>query len=379
MASLPPRGDLLRQLDIHVVGFEKPTDEVVAGLQRHFGLPRSAAVRFVSSVPRVARHCAGYAEAKAYEQALRAVGAVVQLRPAVSLAPAQDYEVPSLPAPPMARSKQPGYDSSATLAERIPRAPAVPAEAWHKPPTDGFDELGNPLGAPAVVRDDQALTGEFFSDNPMSSAPAAVSSAREDLRYQLRDSMSVGPQAAASSAGSPAYVSEAASGRAGVTSGVRTLPPSSDIRPRKGLGLLGVLIALTFAALGLWYFRVASSEGAQLERQAEHAGLELGEHEPAAAFLARGSIAGLSNERARDLVSAAKITGARAVQAIQISSTGDTDVANALLVELPDDLEKRSALLWLQARAANSDTRLSDDHGQRFLVITGPQRPQAGQ
>lgn len=138
----------MRQLDIHVVGFDKATDQVIRGLRQHFGLPRDAAERFVKSVPRVARHCVDATEARAYERTLRSIGAVVELRRAESLAPRAAMDVPSLPTPHSATSDRPQYDSSAKLAAKIPRAPGVPAEATRKPAPGAADEFGNPLDAP---------------------------------------------------------------------------------------------------------------------------------------------------------------------------------------------------------------------------------------
>ena len=62
--------------------------------------------------------------------------------------------MPSLPTPHTATSDRPQYDSSAKLAARIPRAPGVPAEAWHKPKPGAADEFGNLLDAP----DDLVMT-----------------------------------------------------------------------------------------------------------------------------------------------------------------------------------------------------------------------------
>ena len=90
----------MRQLDIHVVGFGKSRDQVIQGLRHHFGLPREAAERFVDSLPRVARHRADPSEARAYEQTLRSIGAIVEVKPSDSLAPPANVDLPSLPTPP---------------------------------------------------------------------------------------------------------------------------------------------------------------------------------------------------------------------------------------------------------------------------------------
>lgn len=136
----------MRQLDIHVVRFEGSQEEAIHGLESEFGLNHEAAVRFVQSVPRLARSGTAPQEAQAYQRVLNALGAVVELRPTLSLPTPGDAVVPSLPRPPVLISSvgQTQFDSSAALAQRVPRAPAVPLEAWTRV-EGGMDEMGNPL------------------------------------------------------------------------------------------------------------------------------------------------------------------------------------------------------------------------------------------
>lgn len=110
----------MNQVDIHVVAFEGPLEEAVSGLQARFGLDPASALQFASSVPRLARSAVNEPEARAYQEALLALGAVVELRPSEQALPAlRDGTVTS----------PPDYDSSAELAGRIPKAPGIPVEA----------------------------------------------------------------------------------------------------------------------------------------------------------------------------------------------------------------------------------------------------------
>lgn len=353
----------MAQLDIHVVGFNKQQEEVLEGLIRHFGLTEDAALRFLSSVPRVARHCASRPEAQAYERALMAVGAVVELRPAQTLMPARSFDVPSLPAPPVASpSASPSivnFDSSAQLAERIPRAPAVPAEAWTQQRRLEQEHLNRQpsqqdLNDPLLIRDDLGLSSEFFSDSPESDN-ASISPQRGQLRRTAISSSSPTNHRYGTSSLGPATLNSTRQ------------PNARSFRSTRSIALILVLISV---AAGVGYLRWDDS-GAQQERKWKEAGISYGIHEPAETFIKEGTLAGMGTARTRDLVAALKITGATDVHALRITRSENGPVAAELLIVLPEAASQRDALLWLQARMQNSAVRITEDVGQPYLVITG--------
>lgn len=112
-----------QQFDIHILAFEGPSDRAITGLQQQFGLNRDQALRLVSSAPVLARAATESEEARAYQEALQALGAVVEVR--ASHAPEATAATSGI----IRSQRTSEYDSSIQLAARIPKAPPLPAEA----------------------------------------------------------------------------------------------------------------------------------------------------------------------------------------------------------------------------------------------------------
>jgi len=190
------------------------------------------AERFVDSLPRIARYRADPSEARAFEQTLRSIGAIVEVKPSDSVAPPPSGDLPSLPTPPTHSSAIPQYDSSAKLAARIPRAPAVPAEAWHKPAPGAADEFGNPVDGSsdlAVVpapRGNSGPEADVARNQPSSPRPA------RNNRRQLVQPSDARPQGDAQAAAAGPLASD----------------HSTQLHPRWWLGLL----ALAALIASLW-------------------------------------------------------------------------------------------------------------------------------
>jgi hypothetical protein len=108
------------KLDIVVTSFDIDALQAEAGLVRVFHLAPERARRFVQEVPTTAKHGQSRGEAERYAEALRAIGARVELRPAS----AARRQVPnsaghSLPAP---RTRTPSVSNRVSESLRVDRA-----------------------------------------------------------------------------------------------------------------------------------------------------------------------------------------------------------------------------------------------------------------
>lgn len=137
----------MERVDVHVVGLEGDFERAVDALEDRFGMPRTAAERFLRTLPRIARHQADPEEARAYKRVLGEMGAQVVIRPADDTMPSSSVlsgDLPSLPVPAHGPSgitpSMQTFASSARLADTVPRAPALPmdlAHAFDDPNLDG--------------------------------------------------------------------------------------------------------------------------------------------------------------------------------------------------------------------------------------------------
>lgn len=267
-------------LDIVVTGFEVDEREAEAGLVRVFKLDPRRAQRFVRELPKTAKRGADRQSAERYADALRSIGATVELRPAnakyrsEASSPGASLPVPTAPSASLAnrvdesqrveratadaiarfRASE-GLDSDLLPSgfdqynPTIPKAPPIPAD---------LTRLGNaPLPRmsdppPWVVTDKQAMIGSGFervsdSDGPFyAERPPPVDSG--DSPGTSRPPRYAGPQSISPGAVGMAH-SAVASGRPGMSIAAE---PSSPVVQRGG-GRLRALwpIALVVLVLGV--------------------------------------------------------------------------------------------------------------------------------
>jgi len=246
-------------LDIVVTGFKVDEHEAEAGLVRVFKLDPKRAARFVRELPKTAKRGADRRSAERYADALRAIGATVELRPAAAKnrsevsPPGASLPVPAgrsaslahrvhesqrverATADAIARFRaSEGLDSDPTPSDldlhnpTIPKTPPIPVD---------LTRLGNaPLPRmsdppPWVVTDKQAMVGAGFesvsdSDRPFYAERPPPVDARSNPSTS-RPPRYAGPQSISPGAVGMAH-SAVASGRPGMSIAAERPPAAAE-------------------------------------------------------------------------------------------------------------------------------------------------------
>lgn len=187
------------RLDVHVMSLSGDADAVAARLEEHFGMPKAAARRFLSSLPRVAKHQADPEEARAYRRVLSELGAEVELRTATDALPSSSLldDLPSLPVPAHgprgATPSMQSFASSARLADAVPRAPAIPRDLVPDLDRSALSrrEVEAAMSSPAPQANEDSL-GAHIDFRGLSSRPDAES-ASQDAALGFPSGMSTTP------------------------------------------------------------------------------------------------------------------------------------------------------------------------------------------
>lgn len=379
--------------DVHVLGFEVSEERATHSLMQVFGLSEAAARIFVHSVPRIGKRRVPKETAERYIRALHAVGAMVECRIATPSAADPTPTAASLPVP--ALSNFPGarphimQDSFGVMAPvaysphmpEIPKAPRIPADLHAIRARKGPDSLA-PHWRPADAMDagrggspraplPNASDPELASPNPdalqLSSAgqgvsPVAVAMADPEL----------GPMIAARAADGADFDKNS---RLSSPRPSTPLPDSEApwyARPTYQLILAcGIIGTMTIAASSGMFETNAS----RLAREFQRAGVEAGNYERATNFLTASDsrFDGLSKEQARKLLDELLTAGAVEAWVIGIAPKDGVRSAHVLLVELPEDADKRKKFFDAHAQLRQLPERArapNADRGQRFLNLS---------
>ncbi|HMI90023.1 MAG TPA: hypothetical protein VK509_01610 [Polyangiales bacterium] len=394
--------EMPEDLDIVVTGFEVERGRAEAGLMRVFGLDSQRARRFIEQLPVVAKRCSERNAAERYANALRSIGARIELRPHVEPHGAGDRT--SLPAP---AGSDTSDSSRRTASERtiarfraseglddlkvtpsgldlynpvIPKTPPLPHDLRQMPngPRSAAPERSRRPSGPSsdqpewMVSDPLQLTPE--SDGNI--APSLRSSDSVPTRSSSRSSNPAGRSGERLS-DRPRAVglahSARATGRPGLSAQKFSLGSSlTPIRRRVARGI--AIVMGIVAALLIWLRATGQllSEGERQERDWRANGIEAGEHAPAREWLSQDDhrVRGLDRAMLDQLIEKLDRAGAPPVHAIGIQPAEDGgEQASALLVEMPPDTAARRTILWhLSAARGQPDAPLLDE-GAPFQVL----------
>ena len=116
---------------------------------------------------------------------------------------------------------------------------------------------------------------------------------------------------------------------------------------------------------------VFETNASRLGRAFEQAGIQAGQYDRAATFLAASDtqFEGTTKENARVLLDELLKAGAVDAWAINIHRKASLRSSGVLLVELPDNAAKRRAILAAHARLASPAGGAIKDEGQRFAAL----------
>jgi hypothetical protein len=388
-------------LDIVVTGFEVEQGPAEAGLMRVFGLDSERARRFIEQVPVVAKRCTERKAAERYADALRSIGARIELRPHIEAHWLPDGT--SLPPPDAAGSDESRRTASERTIARfraseglddlkrtpsgldlynpvIPKAPTLPHDLRQMPNGPRSEAPGR-ARRPSGSSPDQP---EWMVSDPLQLTPESDGS----IAPGLRPSDSVQPRAASRSSNPASANSERlsdrprsvglahsarVSGRPGLSaqqsSAGGSLTPTR-LRLARALAILvGIVVAV------LLYLRVTDQLLTANERL-EHAwrayGIEPGEHAPAREWLSQDGhrLHGLTPAELAQLLERLDRAGAARMHVVGIKEGHDDGAeASGLLVEMPTDKAVRRTILWhLAAARGRADAPLVDE-GEPFQLL----------
>jgi hypothetical protein len=386
--------EMPEDLDIVVTGFEVERGRAEAGLMRVFGLDSQRARRFIEQLPVVAKRCSERNAAERYAQALRSIGARIELRPHVE--PQGGTDRTSLPAPAALGSPN---DSRRTASERaiarfraseglddrrqtssgldlynpvIPKAPPLPHDLRQMP-------NGPRSAAPERTRTSGAVSNQpdWMVSDPLQLTPSSDGSVAPSLRPSdavktrsgSRSSNPTGP-ASERLSDRPRSVglahSARASGRPGLSAQKFSL--GSSLTPSRRRFARGVAIVMGIVAAVLIWLRASGqllSDDERLEQAWRAQGIEAGDHAPAREWLRDDShrLRGLDRAALDQLLEKLERAGSPPLHAVGIKSLEDgVDEAAGLLVEMPADKAARRTILWhLSAARGQPDAPLLDE------------------
>ena len=376
--------------DVHVLGFEVSEERATRALMRVFGLNEAASRIFVQSVPRVGKRRVPKDTAERYIRALHAVGAVVECR---LCSPSSGNEASlnaSLPAP--AVSSFPGtavphimQDSFGVMAPvaysphmpQIPKAPRIPADlqairarkgpdslAPHWRPTDGPDRRGSSPRAPA-----HSLDSDLKSPNPDALLIGSGGRAQPSPQISIEEA-NLGPSGAAQAADGAVFDSDGQLGSPR-PSPVAS-PPESEgpwyAQPTHQLVIAAVVIGSVTLAGSSGMFETDAS---RLGRAFEQAGIVPGQYDRADQFLAARdtTVEGISKTEAKKLVDGLLSAGGVDAWLTGIEQKGEVRTSHHLLVQLPEEPEKRRKVFEAYSKLGKPGHQGASDQGQRFLSL----------
>ncbi|HKU36782.1 MAG TPA: hypothetical protein VJR89_01510 [Polyangiales bacterium] len=380
--------------DVHVLGFEVSEERATRALMRVFGLSEASARIFVHSVPRIGKRRVPKHTAERYIRALHAVGAIVECR-LCTPSEAEGSGVASLPAP--AISSFPGtavphimQDSFGVMAPvaysphmpQIPKAPRVPADLHAIRARKGPDSLA-PHWRPADVPDPRK------NSSPRAPAVATPALAEPELQSPNPEALRIGgdvrpavtsptvelsdpdsePSGAAQAAEGALFDSEA---QLGSPRPSPTPTTESELpwyaQPTHQLVLAAMIIgSVTLAATSGLFETDASRVG----RAFEQAGIEAGQYDRARAFLRAEDTAveGVTKAQAAQLVEGLLMAGGVEAWVTGITRQSGTRTSHRLLVQLPEDPNKRRAVFDAYSKLLPANRQGAADRGQPFLAI----------
>lgn len=383
--------------DVHVLGFEVSEERATRALMRVFGLNEAASRIFVQSVPRIGKRRVPKDTAERYIRALHAVGAIVECR--LSIPSGSDITSnASLPAP--AVSSFPGtavphimQDSFGVMAPvaysphmpQIPKAPRLPADlqairarkgpdslAPHWRPAEGADR-----GAVSSPRAPNAnasisLDGDLKSPNPDALAiPSGGRLPSPEITVQEGVSSASGSGGTAKAAEGAVFDSDGPLGSPRPSPA--PAPPQSEApwyaQPTHQLVLAAVVIGSVTLAASSGMFETDAS---RLGRAFEQAGIAPGQYDRADQFLAARDTAleGITKAEAKKVVEGLLAAGGVDAWLTGIERRGQVRTSHQLLVELPDEPEKRRKVFDAYSKLAKPQHRSGSDNGQRFLSLS---------
>ena len=404
------------ELDIIVTGFDVDARLAEAGLVRVFGVDAQRARRFVSELPVVAKRCGSAAVAERYVNALRSIGARIEVQKVAELEAGErttalgshsslPIPAPSVPATlgeaariareterairrfrldegldqPPSESEPPEVDPANPA---IPRAPRVPHDL-HRMPNVALPRYSD---RPDWILTDplsQAAEAQAGDSGVRAHADARLPPPPSSVPPPLRngDGGVVDAEAAleerAPGSIRPSAVGLAHAATASVRPGLGLFSswpfwqkaPAVERRLRAYWPAVLALVLLVYAGLRL----LSGFESPQdrRERGWRRHGIEPGENAAAERWLEaeNHAIDGLSRAAARELVQRLIRAGALGVYAVRIRPTAGGQAAAGLVVELPDDAAGRRTISWHAARALGRK-KLLHDHGEPYYELT---------
>lgn len=379
------------ELDVVVMGLDADPRQAQAALIRVFGIDPDTAERFISGLPGTATRHAPRSLAERYAEALRSIGARVELWPTGSSLPAGVVRMlPSLPAPlwsAAARSQslakpEPAEHGAPGALEvnslrfaggidlvnpDIPRAPALPHDLSRMPNAAAPRFSDRPSQAPNASTAAPAPPPHADAQLPPAVSGAFLGNADCGTGHDARDGQSVRPHAIGLRGGQVGSV------RPGLGP-ISAWPKAQAPRKRwRGAWLLALLVLALAIGLGLrlgWLRSADQRRADDWQRQ----GIDPGRHERADSWLAvpGHEIEGAQTADVRLLLERLHRAGVDSVHAIRIEAHGPAERARALLIELPTDPTARRTALFFVARSRGLDHALADDRGVPYYVLSFP-------
>lgn len=352
-------GAMEQHFDVYVSGFEVNEARAVKGLMLVFGLGESEARHFVQSVPRMAKRRVAAEAAERYERALRAVGAMVELRASQS-SHFPTSGRPSLPAPEGANLAASSTASSLPPAPMpvIPRAPRLPSGLLPVAATSEYPaDLAPNAQADAAPRAAEASSTWTSESIPLARSATSSGPAR-DYGAVRHDHVGLSHSFSPSRPGSSLSPS--------------TARPRVPERPwyANGVNQLLVLALLAGASYQAYSLGVFRSDDGGLDAAFAKAGLSVGHYEDVKSFLDKpdSRFEGLARAHLDALLAGVERAGAKRAWVIDVSSRDGARVSRSLLIELPSEAAARRTIFWQHARKAKGDA-VPDDVGQPYLRL----------
>ncbi len=384
------------ELDVIVTGFDVEQRQAETGMIRLFGLDPQRAKRFVEQLPVVAKRCSDSATADRYADALRAIGARVDVRPHAaafrdSLPPVATTSLPA-PAPELAAKLRESVRVSRAADSAIARF----REAEGLEPLDaelGFDPYNPSIPrAPAIPHDLARMPNatlqrpsdrpEWMVADPLSLTPDAGSGIPAALQPHLdaqhpprgRPSRDSGMRPRRHT---PQTVGIAHAARASVRPGMSGHTPDKPVTsvpwPRKlARAWPGLLLALLIAVVGAWRAGWLQTEAERRLAAWSAEGILAHEHQEVRAYLAQPGhvVRGIGQAELRALLDKLERAGVKSVYAIDITaSAAKQQQAAALVVTLPAGVAARQTVRYYAAEAQGLGKTPVVDRHEHYLVV----------
>ena len=389
-----------QDLDVIVTGFDVDQRQAETGMMRLFGLEHLRAKRFVDQLPVVAKRCSDRASADRYADALRSIGARVDVRPHAaafrdSLPPVATTSLPA-PSPELAARlreslrvsraadsaiarfrEQEGLEPLEPLEQQlgfdpynpsIPKAPPLPHDLSRMPNA----ALQRPSDRPEwMVSDRLSLTPDAES-----GVPPALQRHDAQPPPRGRPSRDSGMRPRRNTPDPASTVGMAHAARASVRPGMSGHAPAPKLTQtpwsRRALRAWPVWLgALLLTGAGVWRSGMLLSDADHRRESWRAEGIIAGEHQEMRAFLAKGGnvVQGVDDAALRDLIDKLERAGSPKLYAIDIEGAVGAQRAGAILVELPRGATARRTIFFHAAEAQGRGNSPTVDTGALHLVI----------